>query len=90
MPGCGGMKKVLEPFQSFKGFPLSFNNITDYRPRQNGVIHATRHYLPTSIGLELIEHIASQPNITVFAGVRITSKATELQQSAKEHSNVHF
>jgi hypothetical protein len=28
MYGCGGMKKVLEPFQSFKGFPLSFNNIT--------------------------------------------------------------
>jgi norsolorinic acid ketoreductase len=42
------------------------------------------------IGLQLIEQVASQPNTTVFAGVRSPSKATELQQFAKEHSNVHI
>lgn len=42
------------------------------------------------IGLQLIVQAASQPNTTVFAGVRNPSKVTELQQFAKEHSNVHI
>ena len=42
------------------------------------------------IGYQLASHIASRPNTIVFAGVRSPPKATELQQFARDHKNVHI
>lgn len=42
------------------------------------------------IGHQLALQIASRPNTIVFAGVRSPSKATELQQFAQDHKNLHI
>jgi norsolorinic acid ketoreductase len=42
------------------------------------------------IGFEIVKSVAARPNTTVFAGARVPSKATALQQLASENANLHI